>query len=95
MEGYALALFIIVALTQVLDALSTVSALRKPGNYEANPFMRWLFAKFGMWPTLILGKAFFLSIIGYGLYTDTLVMPWITGAIIIIYSVVVINNCRR
>lgn len=49
--------FLALLFAQVLDAWTTVQALKRPGRYEANRALRWLADKIGVGEALFLAKA--------------------------------------
>lgn len=51
-----IAAFALMCLLQVGDVISTIRFLRA-GKREANPLIRWLMDKIGVWPTMILKLA--------------------------------------
>lgn len=79
-------LVFIIFLLQIADGLTTKTNLFKGGR-EANPVMRYLFAKIGFWPT-IAAKIVVIPL-----------LAWMVGfygslAIVIIYVLVFLNNVK-
>jgi hypothetical protein len=74
---------------QVLDIISTVLALRRPGTVEANPLLAPLFARFGALPTLLVVKSAVCALL-WQYQADLplwLLLPLCAG-----YAYVVVNN---
>lgn len=60
------ALFVLLVVLQVADAWSTLKALKRPGNYEANPAMKWLMDKIGVKEALLFTKVAACSVVWLG-----------------------------
>lgn len=90
MSDYALDLifFILLVILQVLDAYTTLVALKSGKGTEANPVMRWLFDKFGIEATLLFGKVAFIVLAYY--YLDWPIM----AALIALYIWAVWGNFK-
>ena len=50
-------------LLQLLDALTTYVALRRPGLVESNGLLRSLMERIGVVPTLIVTKGLFIALV--------------------------------
>ena len=78
-------------LLQVLDALSTIIALRKPSLVESNPLLNPLFKVFGVLPVMLVAKA---VLAGYLFY----VQAWVPVQVLLLlcagYAYVVYNNFK-
>lgn len=81
-------LFVLFALLQLADAVTTIIVLDKGGR-EANPVMNWLFDKFEVIPTFIITKGVVIALFWY--YSEAIPLAvWL--AMIAFYSWVVYNN---
>lgn len=91
-------IFSLFLLTQILDVVSTILALKRPNVVEKNPLLRWLMEKIGIVPALILTKvvavlilaAIYLLLPEYRLYLMIgigITIPW--------YAYVVIGNFKN
>lgn len=67
--------FAALALASLLDALTTIYALRQPGMREANPVMRWAMGKLGIIPALLVIKLIPLVSLLYALQEKILTVP--------------------
>jgi hypothetical protein len=59
-------LFALLILAQVLDAHTTILALQKPGNYEANKAIKWLMDRLGVKEALLFVKVASCAIVWFG-----------------------------
>ena len=84
---------IFLAIASFADLASTAVALRNPRLSEANPALRWLFARFGALPTLIVlkgayvGLAFWFGLAG-------MVPVWAVWLVAVVTGAVAANNIR-
>lgn len=79
----------ILLVLQVLDIISTVLALRRPGTVEANPLLAPLFKRFGVLPVLLVAKSVVCALL-WQYRADLplwLLLPMCAG-----YAYIVINN---
>lgn len=76
---------------QVLDLLTTVVALRKPGLKEGNPYLRWLMDRIGVVPALLVVKG---CLIVFLFWAVPLMHIGVVVALCVLYVVVVANNLR-
>ena len=67
--------FALLVLASLLDAATTVYALRQSGTREANPVMRWVMGKLGTVPALLVIKAVPLLALFYALQGHILYVP--------------------
>lgn len=79
----------ILLVLQVLDIISTVLALRRPGTVEANPLLAPLFKRFGALPTLLVVKSAVCAL--FWQYRTDLSM-WLLLSLCAGYAYVVVNN---
>ena len=59
-------LFALLIAVQIADAVTTVQALKRPGNYEANPALKWLMDKIGVKEALFLVKVASCAVVWVG-----------------------------
>ena len=59
-------LFALLIAAQIADAYTTLEALKRPGVYEANPFMRKLMDKIGVKEALLLVKVASCAVVWVG-----------------------------
>ena len=85
-----MAIYILIAL-QVLDAITTVVALRNPKLTESNPILKPLFDKFGALQTLVVAK---LGFIGLLYWFAQQVHQDVLYILIVAYVYIVANNTR-
>lgn len=85
-------LVIILLFLNILDAITTYTALKIPGLAEGNPIMKFLMSKLGIIGALIVSKGIVFSVFLYLLIDNITVSYFITIPLIIFYIVVVINN---
>lgn len=67
--------FSALVLASLLDALTTIYALRQPGMREANPALRWAMDKIGVVPALVGIKCAPLMCMFYALPESLLYVP--------------------
>lgn len=91
-------IFTLFLLTQILDAVSTTLALKKPNVVESNPLLKWLMDRLGIVPALVLSKivavlivaAIYLLLPDYRLYLVIgvgVTIPW--------YVYVIVGNFKN
>ena len=85
-----LTLLIILAVTQILDYVTTSKILAKPGGNEQNPIMAKLFDKIGVLPTFLI-KGISVIVVGYFLGTHNLDL--LLG-LDLVYSIIIAWNLR-
>ncbi len=93
------ALFFLLVVAQVLDAYTTVLALKKPGNYEANPLLKMLMDKIGVKEALLLVKVVSCAIVWLGvLHIMGQGYPWIAYGLLVaatvLYALVAYRNWK-
>lgn len=79
----------ILLVLQVLDIISTVLALRRPGVVEANPLLAPLFKRFGALPVLLVVKSAVCALLWQ--YRADLPL-WLLLPLCAGYAYIVINN---
>ena len=67
--------FALLVMASLLDALTTLYALRRPGFQEANPVLRWLMRQLGAVSALLVIKGLPLMILFYSLQDHILYVP--------------------
>lgn len=85
-------IFYILAALQLADIATTAYAIRSRIAHESNPVMAWLIDNLGLAIALVIPKVLVL----YMLYHYVLPLAWagyIIGALVVLYSVVVVSNC--
>lgn len=93
-------LFAALVIAQVLDAYTTIEALKRPGNYEANPALKWLMDKIGVKEALLLVKVASCAIVWLGVLSimeqgyPRLGYGLLAGAIAA-YALVAYQNSRK
>ena len=90
------ALFVLLVALQVADAWSTLKALKRPGNYEANPVMRKLMDAIGVTEALVLLKVASCVAIWWAVMS----LPADIGAVLLLaacalYAWVIHNNLKH
>ena len=88
------ALVALFVLLQVLDAVSTVLALRH-GATEANPVLRWLMGRLGVPVALVLGKLLMLALMVLSVLWHEWPPEWAWAAMDALYLWVLANNVRH
>lgn len=87
-------LVIILLFLNILDAITTYTALKIPGLAEGNPIMKFLMSKLGIIGALIASKGIVFAMFLYFLIANINITYFITIPLIIFYIVVVINNIK-
>lgn len=82
-------LWLIGVLLQIVDGVTTYQIINLPGGYEKNPFVRWVMAKVGEIPGLILLKVS-AALLMTLLYISS--RPWILIPLVVLYFATAINN---
>lgn len=99
--GWPIVLLAVLLVLQVVDAFTTIYALKDANASEMNPRMRWLFDRTGVLPGMLLMKAlYFIMLIGPLWYWGLSMIQqplWIVGVlgISIYYAWTMWENIRR
>lgn len=81
-------LFVVFAVLQILDALTTIHILAKGGR-ELNPVMRWIFEKLGVINGVLIVKCAIILVFQYAM---PYIPVWVYLLMIGIYSYVFAHN---
>ena len=93
---YSIILGAVFIILQILDVLTTIKALNKPGIVEGNPILNPLMEKIGVLPTLIIVKVFTIAATIAGLYYYPLpIVQIVTAATCLVYIWVIWNNIQK
>lgn len=88
-----LALFILFALLQVADGITTIIGLRQAGVNEANPIADWLMDSLGQKPAIIISKlaiVVFIAWLVFGFDASWAQMPWVKPAMLVVLNLTAI-----
>ena len=81
--------FLLFILLQVADGWTTVTALNMNGR-ELNPWLNYLFRKFGVIQTLLVSKLLSITIVGMLVYDH-----WAVWFLVAVYTFVVGHNLKQ
>jgi len=81
--------FLLFILLQVADGWTTVTALNMNGR-ELNPWLNYLFRKFGVIQTLLVSKLLSITIVGMLVYDH-----WAVWFLVAVYTFVVLHNLKQ
>ena len=81
--------FLLFILLQVADGWTTVTALNMNGR-ELNPWLNYLFRKFGVVQTLLVSKLLSITIVGMLVYDH-----WAVWFLVAVYTFVVGHNLKQ
>ena len=81
--------FLLFILLQVADGWTTVTALNMNGR-ELNPWLNYLFRKFGVIQTLLVSKLLSITIVGMLVYDH-----WAVWFLVVVYTFVVAHNLKQ
>ena len=81
--------FLLFILLQVADGWTTVTALKMNGR-ELNPWLNYLFRKFGVIQTLLVSKLLSITIVGMLVYDH-----WAVWFLVAVYTFVVLHNLKQ
>lgn len=81
--------FLLFILLQVADGWTTITALNMNGR-ELNPWLNYLFRKFGVVQTLLVSKLLSITIVGMLVYDH-----WAVWFLVVVYTFVVANNLKQ
>jgi hypothetical protein len=88
-------LLIIFGILQAGDGWTTWEALRKPGNYEANKAVKWIMARIGVIPALILLKGGITVLMGAAVYyAPSIYLTVALAGLCCLYAWIVFNNYK-
>ena len=81
--------FLLFSILQVADGWTTVTALNINGR-ELNPWLNYLFRKFGVVQTLLVSKLLSITIVGMLVYDH-----WAVWFLVAVYTFVVGHNLKQ
>lgn len=81
--------FLLFIVLQVADGWTTVTALNMSGR-ELNPWLNYLFRKFGVVQTLLVSKLLSITIVGMLVYDH-----WAVWFLVVVYTFVVGHNLKQ
>lgn len=81
--------FLLFILLQVADGWTTVTSLNMNGR-ELNPWLNYLFRKFGVIQTLLVSKLLSITIVGMLVYDH-----WAVWFLVVVYTFVVGHNLKQ
>ena len=81
--------FLLFILLQVADGWTTITALNMNGR-ELNPWLNYLFRKFGAVQTLLVSKLLSITIVGMLVYDH-----WAVWFLVVVYTFVVAHNLNQ
>jgi len=81
--------FLLLIVLQVADGWTTVTALNMNGR-ELNPWLNYLFRKFGVIQTLLVSKLLSITIVGMLVYDH-----WAVWFLVAVYTFVVGHNLKQ
>ena len=81
--------FLLFIFLQVADGWTTVTALNMNGR-ELNPWLNYLFRKFGVIQTLLVSKLLSITIVGMLVYDH-----WAVWFLVAVYTFVVGHNLKQ